>query len=260
MEPSTSDDSEGLTSGDALRIEALSIAAPAYNEAEGIEDVVLHWFDYLQSLTEIKRFEIVVCNDGSRDDTGAILDRIARQIPQLKPVHLDVNQGAAVALTTAIRHTGEAWVLLLDSDGQFPIQSLPRLVAAIQASGAHGAMGVRAKKDSFFTRFGTWSSGLVCNLFHWSSYRDFNSAFKLVRGPLLRSLNLEAKGLNYSTEVTSKLLERGVTLVEVEIDHRPRVTGQSSMRLFRGMFHRFLFVLYIGFRQLLLRTGVLRVQ
>jgi glycosyltransferase involved in cell wall biosynthesis len=245
---------------DAPNIEALSIAAPAYNESEGIEDVVRHWFEYLQALPELSRFEIVVCNDGSRDDTGAILNRIAQQIPQIKPVHLDRNQGAAVALTRAIRHTGQDWVLLLDSDGQFPIENLPRLVAAIEAHGAQGAMGVRAKKDALFARFGTWSSGLVCNLFHSSSYRDFNSAFKLVRGPLLRSLNLEAKGLNYSTEVTSKLLERGVTLVEVEIDHRPRVTGKSSMRLFKGMLHRFLFVLYIGFRQLLLRTGVLQVQ
>ena len=74
------------------------------------------------------------------------------------------------------------------------------------------------------------------------------------------SLNLEAKGLNYSTEVTSKLLERGVELVEIEIEHQPRTTGKSSMKLVRGSVHRFLFVSYVGLRQLLLRTGVLRVN
>lgn len=83
-------------------------------------------------------------------------------------------------------------MLLLDSDGQFPIENLPRLIAAVEAAQAEGAIGVRSKKDSLFSQFGTWSSGLLCNSFHMSSYRDFNSAFKLVYGPRLRSLNLEA--------------------------------------------------------------------
>ena len=73
----------------------------------------------------------------------------------------------------------------------------------------------------------------------------------------MRGLGLEAKGMNYSTEVTSRLLERGIVPVEVAIEHRPRVTGVSSMKLVRGAVHRFLFVAYIALRQLLLRLGIL---
>ena len=69
-------------SGSIRRVECLSIAAPAYNEAEGIESVVRQWIDYLKGLPAIERFEVVVCNDGSRDDTGAILDRIAAWDPR----------------------------------------------------------------------------------------------------------------------------------------------------------------------------------
>ena len=86
---------------------------------------------------------------------------------------------------------------------------------------------------------------------------DFNSAFKLVWGPTLRKLGLEAKGMNYSTEVTSRLLECGIVPVEVAIEHRPRVAGVSSMKLVRGALHRFLFVTYIALRQLLLKLGIL---
>jgi len=123
-------------SGSIPRVECLSIAAPAYNEAEGIESVVRQWIDYLKGLPAIERFEVVVCNDGSRDDRGAILDRIAALDPRLEPVHQPRNQGAAAALTAAIRHTREDWVLLLDSDGQFPIENLPRLIAAVEAAQA----------------------------------------------------------------------------------------------------------------------------
>jgi dolichol-phosphate mannosyltransferase len=239
-------------------VKTLSIAAPAYNEGAGIERVVADWLTYLRTVSHLESFEIVVCNDGSRDNTGALLDGMAASNPELKPVHLPQNQGAAAALTQAIKSTAKDWVLLIDSDGQFPIENLAAMVAAIGTSGKPAAIGVRQKKDTAFARFGTWSSGALCNLFHGTHYRDFNSAFKLVAGPLMRSVTLEAKGLNYSTEITSRLLERGAEMVEVEIEHRPRIAGTSSMRLVRGSIHRFMFVFYIGVRQLLLRMQILQ--
>ena len=234
----------------------LSVAAPAYNEAEGIAAVVADWHDFLSS-QGLADFEIVICNDGSKDDTGAILDRLAKSYPQLRPLHFGVNQGAAAALNAAIAATTGNWVLLIDSDGQFPIQNLPDMIEALRRSGGMAAIGIRCKKDAAFARFGSWASGLLCNLAHGTRLADFNSAFKLVSGPVLRGLGLEAKGMNYSTEVTSRLLECGIVPVEVTIEHRPRTAGVSSMKLMRGARDRFLFVLYIMLRQALLGLGIL---
>jgi dolichol-phosphate mannosyltransferase len=236
---------------------SLSVAAPAYNEAAGIEAIVTEWCAFLAASNEIRAFEIVICNDGSKDQTGAILDRLAGRYPQLRPLHFASNQGAAAALNTAIAATTGDWVLLIDSDGQFPIENLPGMLSALRTSGGQAAIGIRQKKDVPFAQFGSWASGLVCNLLHGSHIRDFNSAFKLVWGPTLRRLGLEARGMNYSTEVTSRLLECRIPLTEVKIEHRPRATGVSSMKLVRGAAHRFLFVLYIALRQLLLRLGIL---
>ena len=241
------------------RIAFLSLAAPAYNEAVGIAGVVQSWLDYLRASAEVERFEIVICNDGSADGTGAALDELAGRNPEVVAVHHTVNQGAAAALSTAIDRTRGDWVLLLDSDGQFPIENLPAMAEAVSRPEVLAAIGVRgAKKDSLFARFGTKASGAVCNWIHGTAYRDFNSAFKLVSGPLLRSLRLEAKGLNYSTEVSSRLAENGVRMAEVEIRHAERRHGVSKMRLARGARDRLLFVLYIGLRHLLLRKQVLR--
>jgi len=234
----------------------LSVAAPAYNEGEGIAAVIADWHGFLAG-QDLADFEIVICNDGSKDDTGAILDRLALAFPQLKPIHFAANQGAAAALNAAIAATKGDWVLLLDSDGQFPIQNLGAMLAALGQSGGLAAIGIRQKKDVAFARFGSWASGVLCNMAHGSRLKDFNSAFKLVSGPVLRGLGLEAKGMNYSTEVTSRLLERGIVPVEVEIEHRPRTTGASHMKLVRGARDRFLFVLYIILRQTLLKRGIL---
>ncbi len=235
----------------------VSLAAPAYNEGEGIEEVVLSWVTYLRARLPPGAFEIVVCNDGSKDDTGVVLNRLAATVAELKPLHHAKNQGASAALITAIGGTTKPWVLLIDSDGQFPVENLDRFLDAWE-DGVDAYLGVRPdKKDTLFTRAGSWASGQTCNVIHGSHLRDFNSAFKLVRGPLLRAMRLEAKGLNYSTEATSKLIEVGARLLEVEVSHRPRVSGQSSMRLLRGGLHRGLFVSYLGLRQLLLKMEVI---
>jgi dolichol-phosphate mannosyltransferase len=201
-----------------------------------------------------------VCNDGSRDDTGAILDNLSRVFPPLRPVHHAVNQGAAAALTTAIANSSGDWVLLLDADGQFPIENLPRLWQVIEQTGADAAIGVRTKKeDTLFARFGSWGSGSLCNYIYGRRLKDFNSALKLVRGSLLRSLTLEAKGLNYSTEISGRLLEFGptVTIAETEAIHVPRRSGRSSRTFIRSAAHRFLFVCYLAFRRFLQSRGVL---
>jgi glycosyltransferase involved in cell wall biosynthesis len=234
------------------------VAAPAFNEGEGIRSVVESWQRYLAGWRDIGAFEIVVCNDGSGDGTRVILDALANEYPEVHPIHSRENQGAAAALTAAIAETTMDWVLLTDSDGQFPVENLERMLTELRRRCVPVVIGIRRKKDRPFARFGTSASGWVCNLLHRSSISDFNSAFKLVWGPLLRGLNLEAKGMNYSTEVTSRLLECRVPIAEVEIEHRPRSSGVSNMRMIRGAAHRMLFVGYIAMRQLLLALGVLR--
>ena len=240
-------------------LSTISIAAPAYNEAETIYPLVKGWANYLEAHFRPDDYEIVVCDDGSRDQTGELLQRLAAEFPSVRPCGHAVNQGAAAALATAINHTTKAWVLLLDSDGQYPVENLERFVAAGEPRPGAAFIGCRrVKEDSTFARFGSWASGACCNFFHGTRYRDFNCALKLVDGPLLRGLCLEAKGLNYSTEISSKILERGVTMTEVEIIHQPRAKGRSHRTLLRGSLHRLLFVLYIGFRHLLLRYGILQ--
>ncbi len=240
-------------------LSTISIAAPAYNEGENIYATVEGWVRFLQKHFQPEDYEIVVCDDGSRDNTGTRLGDLAREFPSVRPCRHAVNQGAAAALTTAIRHTTKDWVLLLDADGQYPIENLDAVLAEMARSPVPAFIGYRPRKvDSAFARFGSWASGCCCNFFHRTRYRDFNCAWKLVEGRLLRDLCLEAKGLNYSLEISSKILERGVAMKEIEVVHRARSGGRSTRTLVRASFHRLLFVFYIGFRQFLFRVGLLQ--
>jgi glycosyltransferase involved in cell wall biosynthesis len=242
-------------------VRSISIAAPAYNEAEGIVPVLESWLKVLDGLTDLVDYEIVICNDGSKDATGQLLSDLSMKNPHVKFVNHAVNRGGGVAIATAIQKTRFDWVLLTDSDGQYDLSSLPEFIRQVEECKVRAATGVRAKKrDTLFNQLGSRASGFVCNLFHGTNYRDFNCSLKLIDGFVLRSLCLEAKGLNYSTEISSKLIERGERMAEVVVEHRPRTTGRSSAQNVKAAWERFLFVYYIGVRQFLLRNKVIRVD
>lgn len=236
----------------------LSIAAPVYNEEEGIAALVQHWHAFLTHQSDIAGFEIILCNDGSCDNTRSILEKLQSNYPELHCVHFQKNQGAAAALSAAIAKTQYEWVLLMDSDDQFPIENLPTMISCKCDTNAKAILGVRNKQDHLFARIGSKLSGAVCNVIHGSQLKDFNSAFKLIYGPLLRQLNLEAKGMNYSTEITSRLLESRAPLAEIPIEHRKRSTGKSHLKWLKDSLHRLLFVSYLSWRQLLLKWQIIR--
>jgi len=236
----------------------LSIAAPAYNEEEGIGTVIQYWHTFLKNQSDIAGFEIIICNDGSKDSTRSVLEKLHIIYPELRCIHFQKNQGAAAALSAAIAKTQYEWVLLMDSDDQFPIENLPVMISCMRDTEAKAILGVRNKRDHLLACLGSKLSGAVCNLVHGSRLKDFNSAFKLIYGSILRQLNLEAKGMNYSTEITSRLLEVQVPLAEVNIDHRIRSTGKSHIKLLKDSLHRLLFVGYLSWRQLLLKWQIIR--
>lgn len=238
----------------------VSLAAPAFNEEEVIATSVREWAGFLAADPRIADWEIVVCDDGSTDGTARILDGLQHSVPELRVVRLSSNQGAGAAIATALRNTQLDWVLLTDSDGQFPIDNLGLMVDALHTTpGAAAMFGARrSKSDDLAHRAGSRLSSVVANRLHQSRCRDFNSVFKLVDGPLFRSLPLESTGMSCSTEITSQLLERGIDWVEVPIDHTARSDGARSYRLVRAAVDRAAFLGYLGLRQALIRRGIIR--
>ncbi|MBG0832962.1 glycosyltransferase family 2 protein [Planomonospora sp. ID67723] len=243
----------------ASRTVRLSVAAPAFNEADNIAAAVEEWRSYLEGHPAIGAWEIVVCDDGSTDATRAILEDLRKGCPELVVVGFEHNRGAGAAIAAAIAATRLDWVVLLDSDGQFPIANLGRFLDRIRDGEGAAFSGARIRKaDGLPYRWGSALSGAIGNLLHRTRYRDFNSIFKVVYGPLFRALPLESGGMNCSTEITARVVEAGHDWIEIPIEHRQRGGGSRGWRFWRGARDRALFVGYLGYRRWLLRLGVLR--
>lgn len=242
-----------------ISIDLLSVAAPAFNEEAGLEAWADGWVRALSGRASVRDFEIVVCNDGSRDGTGELLERLALRDPRIRPVHLDENRGAGRAVAAAIGATRGDWVLVVDSDGQFPPGCLDAFDAARAAHRDVDAyLGARrSKADSAFARFGARVTTASLNAIHGTAYRDLSSACQLLRGSLARALAVEARGLNYSLEIASKLLETGLRPVEVVVPHVGRSSGRSARTLVRSTAERAVFVAWLGARRALQQAGVI---
>ena len=105
---------------------ALSCVIPAYNEADSLPLVLPALWKALGALTD--RFEIVVVNDGSRDTTLNVLSALAVRYPGIVVVDLSRNFGKEAALTAGLEAAGGEVVVLMDADGQHPIDLLPTML------------------------------------------------------------------------------------------------------------------------------------
>src|SRR5438067_3314726 len=124
---------------------ALSIVVPCFNEEACL--AALH-----ERLTAAARktagedYEIVLVNDGSRDESWAIMRQLAAGDPHVVAINLSRNHGHQLALTAGLDLCGGDHVLIIDADLQDPPELLPAMLQALRESGADVVYGVRRSR------------------------------------------------------------------------------------------------------------------
>jgi polyisoprenyl-phosphate glycosyltransferase len=106
----------------------LSVVSPAFEEAEGLEQFHETLAAVFDSLSDRYRAEIIYVDDGSRDDTLAVLRRLSARDQRVRYLSLSRNFGHQMALTAGIEHAGGDAVISLDADGQHPPGLIPTLI------------------------------------------------------------------------------------------------------------------------------------
>jgi len=100
---------------------------PAYNEADSLRLYLPQVWAALKAMVD--RFEIIVVNDGSRDETLQVLSQLTATLPGLLVVDLSRNFGKEAALTAGLEAASGDVVVLMDADGQHPIDLVPDMLA-----------------------------------------------------------------------------------------------------------------------------------
>ena len=212
---------------------SLSVVLPAHNEEANIEFVVRRCLEVLPRL--VRDFEIVIVDDGSRDATPQIVDRLAAEDARVVVLHHPVNRGYGDALMTGFAHTRGDYVMFMDSDRQFDIADLERLLPYVGRYDIVAGYRIR-RRDPPLRLLYARIFNLAVRLFFGLRLRDVDCAFKVFRGDLLRGIRLEFGGALINTEILAKARRRGATLTEVGVHHYPRLVGRQSGGSFRVVF------------------------
>jgi glycosyltransferase involved in cell wall biosynthesis len=218
-----------VTSGQPQRLPALSYFFPAHNEEANLGPLVEEALAALPALAEV--FEIIVVDDGSRDATPAIADRLAIAQPGIvRVVHHPTNLGYGAALRSGFRAARFDLVCFTDGDRQFRVADLARLTTRLQAPDSPDAVvGFRLRRAdppirALYARL-YW---LANRVWFGLRVRDIDCACKLFRRAALEDLRVESGGAFFSAELLIKLRASGRTVVEVGVPHHARTAGSPT--------------------------------
>jgi glycosyltransferase involved in cell wall biosynthesis len=204
---------------------SLSLVLPAYNEEANIEIVVRRALEILPTYTA--EFEVIAVNDGSRDETAAIVDRLAAEDSRVKAVHHPVNRGYGDAVKSGFRASTCNYVMFMDADRQFDIADIRLLSPFIPLFDV--VAGFRMERnDPIIRRINAEVYNLAVRVLFGVHLRDLDCAFKVFRGDLIRSLEITSGGALLNAEIQAKLRRQGATLVQVGVPHYPRVAGTAT--------------------------------
>ena len=206
---------------------SLSIFFPTYNEALNIRESVERTIEVATKSPYISEFEILVINDGSKDNTLEVANQLATEYPEVRVVNHVKNMGYGSALKTGIKEAKLDYIFFTDADLQFDIVELQNLV--VHAEKYPVVIGYRAPRQDPFMRL---LNARVWNMLNRALFglkiRDIDCAFKLFRRDLVQNLKLRSGGAMISAETLIRLSRRKVSIKEVPVSHLPRVAGSPT--------------------------------
>ena len=211
------------------RASELSYFFPAHNEEANLEGLVEEALAALPALAD--RFEIIAIDDGSKDRTAEIADRLAAANPDVvRVVHHATNLGYGAALRSGFGAARFGLVAFTDGDRQFRVADLGRLTARLAGSDLPDAVvGFRIRRaDPAIRTLYARLYRLANRIFFGLRVRDVDCACKVFRRDALAGVRVESGGAFFSAELLIKLEAAGRRVVEVGVDHYPRTAGSQT--------------------------------
>ena len=212
----------------AQRLPELSYFFPAHNEAANLRGLVEEALTTLPGLAD--RFEIVIVNDGSKDETQAIADELTAANPGVvRAVHHPTNLGYGAALRSGFAAARFDRLAFTDGDRQFKVADLGRLIERFRAGDTDAVVGFRIKRaDPLVRTVYARLYRLANRIWFGLEVRDVDCACKLFSRASLEGVNVESGGAFFSAELLIKLRARGRRIAEVGVPHYPRTAGSPT--------------------------------
>lgn len=228
----------------------VSVVVPAYNESLILEDNLARLCSYLELLEDEYRWELIIVNDGSSDDTGELADAFASRYNNVYVIHHEVNAGLGQALRTGFECSQGDYVVTLDLDLSYAPEHIERLLTKIRCSNAKIVVAspyMEGGKVSNVPWLRKWLSIWANRFLAVAARRNvatFTGMVRVYDAEFLNTMNFRSRGMEINPEAIHKAMLIGEKVEEIPAHlnwqtHKVRKTSQrktrrkSSMKILR---------------------------
>lgn len=222
----------------------LSIVIPAYNEETRLGPNLGPIFTFLNK--HYPKYELIIVNDGSRDNTATTVQQAIRHEPRAKLISYTPNRGKGFAVRTGVRATTGDLVLFMDADLSTPLSEIPKILALITTAdiviGSRGlSTSTITSRPPLFRRFASVVFDQVKYfLVGLRQFKDTQCGFKLFKGPIARQLFALGRidRFMFDSEILYLAERAGLTIVEMPVFWADVPAG-STVKFWEGIYFMF---------------------
>lgn len=207
--------------------EGLSVVLPAFNEDENIEAALNKC---LQALVKLNlHFEVIIVDDGSRDNTSKMVQEAAEREPRIKLIRHKVNRGYGTAIRTGLNAAQYHLTFFTDSDNQFDISEIRYLIPLMDSYDV--VTGFRVYRyDTVLRCILSWAYNKLVRMAFGVKVRDVDCSFKLIKKKVIDNIDLTCSNFFIDTEILVKARAAGFSINEMGVRHYPRTAGSTTVR------------------------------
>ena len=205
----------------------LSVVVPVYDEAESLPALA----DEIRAALRGLAFEVWLVDDGSIDDSWAVIERLQTEDSRFAGVRFRRNYGKSAALAAGFQRARGRYIATLDADLQDDPAELPQMVARLEGGADLVSGWKRRRRDP-------WEKRIPSKFFNWVTrvvsgipLHDFNSGIKAYRAEVIQSVRVYGE-LHRYIPLLAKW--EGYTQIEEQVvNHRERVHGRTKFGIER---------------------------
>lgn len=228
------------------KYQSLSIFFPCYNDSRTIGGLVKEAVKEAKKIT--RDFEVIVIDDGSKDNSWEVLQKLSLKIKQLKLVRHPKNRGYGGALKSGFKTASKELVFYTDGDAQHTLKELPILISLLTPD-VDFVNGIRMIRSDYTYRV------ILGNLYHfvvrWAFLLptfDVDCDYRLIRSSIVKKLNLKSNSGPICIELVKKAHRAGAQFSQVSVHHYDRKFGKSQFWHPKHLFTTFYEIIILWFK------------